>query len=84
MKNPFRTKTSIQSRFQTTYSRNTPIGSGYCEGQIKSNILVKEYFFFDFHFWTKILEEEIVPSWAWIQSATLGHTEWKSKLKIPA
>lgn len=26
------------------------------------------------------VEVEEVPSWAWIQSATLGSTEWKSKL----
>lgn len=84
IKNPFRTKISIQGRIQTFYSIDAPKGSGYCEEQIKSNILVKEYFFLHFCFRTRILEEEIVPNWAWIQSATLGYTEWKTKLKVPA
>jgi hypothetical protein len=25
------------------------------------------------------IDEETIPKWAWIQSATLGYTDWKSK-----
>lgn len=31
-----------------------------------------------FNYW-KIIDQEIVPSFAWIQYNTLGSTEWKSK-----
>lgn len=27
----------------------------------------------------RIIDTEIVPTWAYIQQATLGHTDWRSK-----
>lgn len=30
--------------------------------------------------WSKEIDREDVPSWAYIQRACLGHTEWKSRL----
>jgi len=44
-------------------------------------LLIKSFFLFGIKIWTTILDREEVPSWANIQIATLGSTDWKSKFK---
>ena len=43
-------------------------------------ILFKEWYLFQVvRVWFKEIDREDVPSWATIQCATLGSTDWKSK-----
>lgn len=45
---------------------------------LQEKVIVKLFNIKLFFYW-KTIDEEIVPSFAWIQHNTLGFTEWKSK-----
>jgi hypothetical protein len=42
-------------------------------------ILLKEWSIFGLKVWSSEIDREDVPSWVYIQQATLGSTDWKSK-----
>lgn len=54
-------------------------GSGYCLDQGTTQKLVKRWRLFGRVIWTKVLDEESVPSFVTIEVATLGSTNWRSK-----
>jgi hypothetical protein len=54
-------------------------GSGYCEEHYDRQYLIKEWRFYGFRVWSRILDYEDVPAFASIQLSTVGYTEWESK-----
>ena len=53
---------------------------GYLDPELVSyNFFVKEILLFGaIRVYSKILHQEHVPNWAWIQEGTMGYTDWKS------
>lgn len=42
-------------------------------------VLVRETRLFGVRIWSREIDREEVPSWASIQRATLGYTDWRSR-----
>lgn len=72
-------KVAIYEQTWTRYSRENPKGSGYCEDQGVIVTLRERAYLFGVCIRDKILDSEDMPSFAWIQKATLGSTDWKPR-----
>lgn len=75
-----RTTVKVYRQEWTKYSDDCPRGSGYCEDQgVKMTLRKRTYLGF-VRIRDEVLAEEDMPSWAWIQTACLGSTDWECSL----
>lgn len=62
----------LKKSFVVKAYRNKNAFEGY-------QVLLQEYRIFGIKVWSVEIDRETVPSFAYIQHATLGSTDWKSK-----
>lgn len=75
-----RTTIHVYRHEWTKYSRECPPDSGYCEDQGIKFTLRKRTYLGLLRIRDQVLAEEDMPSWAWIQEACLGRTDWRCSL----
>lgn len=80
MKRWFETSVRVYSQDWTKHSRENPRGSGFCDDQGVTITLRRRVWIFGIRVWDQVLDSEEMPSWAWINSAVLGSSDWRSRL----
>jgi hypothetical protein len=72
----------VRGVWRTAYSDRNPPGSGYCEDQKLVQRLIRRTprIFLWWRYWSEeVIDEEEVPSHAWISEGALGWSDWVSK-----
>ncbi len=78
---PLSVSVAVRRRDWVVYNWRKGTGkySGYCEDKGTKQQLVKQWRLFGRVIWTRVLDEEDVPTFAVIECSCLGSTNWRSK-----
>lgn len=73
----------VVERHQWIHHGDEPYG--FCENQGQYNSLIKRWWLcgigWKFQFWWWEIDREEIPNEVWVEVATMGSTNWKSKFK---